>query len=119
MPPASANASESVRIAPPRKPRLAERLLIPPLAAGIDVLPVLPFAAGASRHVTLRSWDQMQLPLPGARVRVRLGAPLAVPADASDAQLETYRLELETRLTRLTAEVDGDRGAPRAAARVR
>jgi lysophospholipid acyltransferase (LPLAT)-like uncharacterized protein len=56
--------------------------------------------------VRLRSWDRLIVPLPFARVLVQVGEPLAVPPQASPAQLEDCRSELERRLTTLTASVD-------------
>ena len=65
--------------------------------------PIIPFHIEASRHWTLGSWDQTQIPKPLADVAIAIGEPLEVPPDADDAALERARLELEARLTSLEA----------------
>jgi lysophospholipid acyltransferase (LPLAT)-like uncharacterized protein len=47
---------------------------------------------------TAPSWDRMQVPLPFARVDVRIGEPFAVPPDLSEAEIEVLRLDLEKRM---------------------
>ena len=54
----------------------------------------------------LRSWDQLIVPLPFARVLIEVGEPLAIPPHASAEQLEDCRSELERRLAALTEAVD-------------
>ena len=49
--------------------------------------PVLPFYAEASRHWTLKSWDQTQIPKPFSTVSLAIGEPIYIAADASDAQV--------------------------------
>ena len=63
--------------------------------------PVLPFHVEASRAWTLGSWDRTQIPKPFSRVALVVGEPMAVAPDATDAQLEQARLELESRLQQL------------------
>ena len=63
--------------------------------------PVLPFHLEASRAWTLRSWDQTQIPRPFSTVALVVGAPIEVQADATDADLECHRTELEVRLQTL------------------
>ena len=63
--------------------------------------PVLPFHAEASRHWTMSSWDQTQIPKPFSTVALAIGEPLNVPADASDARVEQERLRLEASLRSL------------------
>jgi lysophospholipid acyltransferase (LPLAT)-like uncharacterized protein len=53
------------------------------LAAAATGLPVVPVALAASRRKELGSWDRMPLPLPGSRVEIVYGEPLAVPRDAT------------------------------------
>ncbi len=60
--------------------------------------PILPIHAAADRHWTMKSWDQTQVPKPGARVVVAIGEPMRVPRDADEAGLETARLALEQAL---------------------
>jgi lysophospholipid acyltransferase (LPLAT)-like uncharacterized protein len=63
--------------------------------------PVLPFHLEASRHWTLRSWDRTQIPKPFSTVALAVGEPLEVAGDTPDEQLDSARLELESRLQRL------------------
>ncbi len=63
--------------------------------------PILPFHVEAARHWTAPSWDATQIPLPFSRIAVVMGEPMAVPADADDAELEARRVELEQRLMAL------------------
>ena len=63
--------------------------------------PMLPFHLEAASAWTLRSWDRTQIPKPFTGVSLVVGEPIEVVPDATDAQLEAARLELEKRLTAL------------------
>jgi lysophospholipid acyltransferase (LPLAT)-like uncharacterized protein len=63
--------------------------------------PVLPFHLEASGHWTMGSWDRTQIPQPFSTVALAVGEPLEVARDATDAQAEEARLELESRLREL------------------
>lgn len=63
--------------------------------------PVMPFHLEASSYWSLRSWDRTQIPKPFSTVALVIGEPMRVPADASDADLEQSRVELERRLKAL------------------
>jgi len=63
--------------------------------------PVLPFHLEAARAWTVRSWDQTQIPKPFSPVALVVGEPIAVPPDATEAQLEHARSDLESRLRSL------------------
>jgi len=65
--------------------------------------PVLPFHLEAARHWTMRSWDRTQVPKPFSTVTLVVGEPIDVPRDATDAQVEQTRVELEGRLRALEA----------------
>jgi len=67
-------------------------------------LPILPFSYSARWKIRLNSWDRFMIPLPFSRCEMRLGTPLHVPADATDEQRETLRLQLETALNRLSGD---------------
>ena len=60
--------------------------------------PVLPFHLEASSHWTMNSWDRTQVPKPFSTVALVIGEGMNVPRDASEAQLESARQELERRL---------------------
>lgn len=74
--------------------------------AKVTGAPLFPVSYAASRKKQLRSWDQLIIPLPFARVVYVVGEPMLVPRDAGDAMLETMRAELEARLNRVTAEAE-------------
>jgi lysophospholipid acyltransferase (LPLAT)-like uncharacterized protein len=60
--------------------------------------PVLPFAVNAARHVSVSSWDRLQIPAPFTRATVRIAPPIYVPADADEHLLEAKREELQRAL---------------------
>ncbi len=60
--------------------------------------PLMPFHLEASSSWSLRSWDRTQIPKPFSTVALVVGEPMHVPADASGADLEERRLDLERRL---------------------
>ena len=49
-----------------------------------------------------RSWDRFQIPYPFARCDLYLAPPLKVPREATEAERETLRQELQTRLMSIT-----------------
>jgi hypothetical protein len=60
--------------------------------------PLLPFHCEAAASWTLRSWDQTQIPKPFTTVAMAIDAPLYVPRDADEPQLEEWRLRLQQSL---------------------
>jgi lysophospholipid acyltransferase (LPLAT)-like uncharacterized protein len=72
--------------------------------AQVSGLPIVPFGARIRGKVRLKSWDRFQIPLPFARCEVRVGEPLTVPRDATEAQREALRTELRERLMALTTD---------------
>lgn len=111
-------AGESVGITPdgPRGPRMRARdgaLVL----ARLTGAPILPAAAAVSRRAVLRTWDRLVVPLPFSRGAMVWGTPIVIPRDADDADLERYRRELESELTRVTDAADAAVGvAPTAPA---
>jgi lysophospholipid acyltransferase (LPLAT)-like uncharacterized protein len=67
---------------------------------------ILPMTFGAQRKRALPSWDAFVLPLPFSRVVVIYGEPIYVPTNASTADLEVKRREVETSLRRITETAD-------------
>lgn len=79
--------------------------------------PILPGAYSVTRGRFLGTWDRFLLPFPFSRGWFVALAPINVPADASPAQLEEKRLELERALTAAAALADKHAGqSPDAAA---
>lgn len=63
--------------------------------------PVVPVSFAADRAWQLGSWDRMVVPKPFARVAIVAGEPFAVPADASEEQIEAARARVEGELNAL------------------
>ncbi|MFO0802993.1 MAG: lysophospholipid acyltransferase family protein [Gemmataceae bacterium] len=72
--------------------------------------PVLPFAVVAKRRRELKSWDRFQIPGLFTRARLEIAAPIFVPPDANDEELEAKRLELQQALEELDRRGEAWRG---------
>ncbi|TVR58766.1 MAG: DUF374 domain-containing protein [Gemmatimonadales bacterium] len=96
----------------------ARRLKLGAVTLGrITGLPLVPAAAAASRAWRARSWDRFVVPAPFARIHVRYAAPITIPRDASEEELESLRLRAESELNRITDQVDAEAGAAEGEAR--
>lgn len=60
--------------------------------------PIVPAGCRLRWKYCLNSWDRFQVPLPFSRADMSFTEPLHVPRNASDAQREELRKELERRL---------------------
>lgn len=84
----------------PRGPR--HKVKPGPVALGrASGLALTTFHAAVDKGIVLNSWDKMVIPLPFARVLVRVGKLIPVPIDASDEDLERYTAELQATLDRV------------------
>ena len=72
--------------------------------AQLTGLPIVPVTYHLNWKIRPKSWDRFQIPLPFARCRVSLGEPVRVPREASEAERETLRQQLEERLRSLTKD---------------
>jgi len=72
--------------------------------AGATGHPILPFHIEANHAWTVKSWDQHQVPKPGAMISVAIGEPMFV-AGTDDATVEAARVDLEMRLRDLEASL--------------
>ncbi|HEX8901823.1 lysophospholipid acyltransferase family protein [Vitreimonas sp.] len=69
--------------------------------------------ATSNRIVFERSWDKFVLPLPFGRGALIWGNPIdPPPLDASEAEFEAVRLQLEAEMLRIAAEADRLAGIP-------
>jgi len=93
----------------PRGPRYVVKLGVLHLARTTGAL-IYPVSYAASRAWQLRSWDRLLIPQPFARLTFAVAEPLRVPSEATDADLETLRRELEQRLNAATAAAEADVG---------
>lgn len=79
---------------------------------------LVPVAAAARPRRRVVSWDRFEIPWPWARVRIRYGAPIRIPATADDATSHWASRELEIQLNALHAELEAEfEEQPRRAAR--
>jgi lysophospholipid acyltransferase (LPLAT)-like uncharacterized protein len=87
----------------PRGPRYVVQEGVTSLAQ-LTSLPIIPASCHLRSRITLKSWDQFQIPLPFSKCIMRFGKPVHVPREAPDEQRESLRLELERRLRDLTKD---------------
>ncbi len=82
------------------------------VAAAMSGLPIQPVALGATRRKLLRSWDRMLVPLPGSRVDIVCGAPLAIapksPVTEGVERLELALRALDARAEELSGHLPGE-----------
>jgi lysophospholipid acyltransferase (LPLAT)-like uncharacterized protein len=72
--------------------------------AQLTGLPILPGSYHLSWKIRAKSWDRFQIPLPFSRCDVELEKPVYVPRDASDAEREALRQQLERTLRAITRD---------------
>jgi lysophospholipid acyltransferase (LPLAT)-like uncharacterized protein len=77
------------------------------LAARAAGAPVIPVAAGASRAWWFGTWDRFLVPKPFARIAVRYGEPVDIPAGATEAELAVLSERVQAALDSLVEAVDG------------
>jgi lysophospholipid acyltransferase (LPLAT)-like uncharacterized protein len=87
----------------PRGPRYIVQEGVMSLAQ-LTGLPIMPFSFYARRKIRMKSWDGFQIPLPFSRCDLRLGKPILVPRDATDAQREDSRKSLEEALNAISGD---------------
>lgn len=78
-------------------------------------VPMTMFHMAVDRAWVLNTWDRLIVPKPFARVLLRFGKLIPVPADATDAELESYQQQLQDSLDRVRefAEANVDKvGTP-------
>jgi lysophospholipid acyltransferase (LPLAT)-like uncharacterized protein len=87
----------------PRGPRYQIRDGVMSLAQ-LTGLPILPVSFNLTGKISVRSWDRFQIPLPFARCEVCIGQPVFVPREATDAERDRLRRELQKRLDEITRD---------------
>jgi lysophospholipid acyltransferase (LPLAT)-like uncharacterized protein len=60
--------------------------------------PILPVAIATSRFKRMNNWDRSVIHLPFGRGVIATGATISVPEDASEAEMERLRTQLQDRL---------------------
>jgi hypothetical protein len=87
----------------PRGPRYVVQEGVIGLAR-VTGLPIIPASYYLSRKIQAKSWDRFQIPLPFARCEIVLGKPVWVPREASDAEREGLRQQLERTLKEISRD---------------
>ena len=72
--------------------------------AQVTGLPIIPASYHLRWKVQAKSWDRFQIPLPFSRCEVVLGKPVRVPREASDAEREALRQQLERTLKEISRD---------------
>jgi lysophospholipid acyltransferase (LPLAT)-like uncharacterized protein len=72
--------------------------------AQLTGLPILPFSCNVDWKIKLKSWDRFQISLPFSRCEVAVAKPIRVPREATDAEREALRQELEKSLRAITRD---------------
>jgi lysophospholipid acyltransferase (LPLAT)-like uncharacterized protein len=72
--------------------------------AHVTGAPIIPISNHIHKKITVNSWDRFQIPLPFSRCDLRFGAPLYIAREATDADLERARQQLEKAMQDLTTD---------------
>jgi hypothetical protein len=67
-------------------------------------LPIAPVSYHLNWKIRPKSWDRFQVPLPFARCEITIGKMMRVPREASDAEREELRKQLEAGLRAITRD---------------
>ena len=81
----------------PRGPRYAVQEGAMALAQ-VTGLPLIPVSFHLGWKIQVKSWDRFQIPLPFSRCEIITGRSLLVPREATDAEREKLRQQLEAEL---------------------
>ena len=74
------------------------------LLAQMTGLPIVPSSYAARWKIRFKSWDRFQVPLPFSRCEIFFGRPIHVPRDATPADRERFRRQLEVELNAITQD---------------
>jgi len=72
--------------------------------AQITGLPVVPVSYSLKHKIQLKSWDRFQIPLPFTLCEVTAGRVFCVPREASDAEREVLRQQLEAEMIAISQD---------------
>jgi lysophospholipid acyltransferase (LPLAT)-like uncharacterized protein len=87
----------------PRGPRYVVQPGIIGLAQ-ITGLPIIPALQNLGWKIQVKSWDRFQIALPFSRCEMLFGQPVRVPREASDAEREALRQQLERTLKEISRD---------------
>jgi hypothetical protein len=66
--------------------------------------PIMPVSYSLNWKIRVKSWDRFQIPLPFSRCEMIYAKPIYVPREATDAEREQLRLQLETELRAISRD---------------
>jgi len=72
--------------------------------AQVTGLPIVPASYHLQWKIQLKSWDRFQIPLLFSRCEIAIGQVMRVPREASDAERESLRQQLEAELRAITRD---------------
>ena len=72
--------------------------------AQVTGLPIVPASYYLRWKVRPKSWDRFQIPLPFSRCEMLVGQPIRVPREATDAEREALRQQLERTLKEISRD---------------
>jgi lysophospholipid acyltransferase (LPLAT)-like uncharacterized protein len=72
--------------------------------AQLTGLPIVPLSYHLNWKIQLKSWDRFQVPLPFARCEITVGKIFRVPREATDAEREELRKQLEAELRAISRD---------------
>lgn len=74
------------------------------VTAQLTGMTIVPSSYRLNWKITLKSWDRFQIPLPFACCAITTGRVIRVPREATEAERETLRRELEAELRAITLD---------------
>ena len=72
--------------------------------AQITGLPIVPVSYSVNWKIRAKSWDRFQIPLPFSRCEMIYEKPIYVPREATEAEREQLRLQLEAKLKSISVD---------------
>jgi len=72
--------------------------------AQVTGFPIVPVSNHLNWKIRAQSWDRFQIPLPFSRCEIVFGKPVRVPREASDAEREALRQQLERTLKEISQD---------------
>jgi lysophospholipid acyltransferase (LPLAT)-like uncharacterized protein len=87
----------------PRGPRYEVQEGVMSLAQ-VTGLPIIPCSWNLGWKLQIKSWDGFQIPLPFSRCEMIFEKPIRISRDASDAERETLRIQLQTTLRAISKD---------------
>jgi lysophospholipid acyltransferase (LPLAT)-like uncharacterized protein len=94
----------------PRGPRYVAKRG-PVMLARMSGAGITAFYVAVERAWVLKSWDRLMIPKPFSRIYVRFARQIFVPAEADDAQIESYHAEMQAALDRITQFAEAQFGS--------